>query len=71
MKISVSISDEDATFLDSYARENSCPSRSAAVHEAIQALRRDRLAEAYSDAWSDWEESGEADAWETVVGDGA
>jgi len=38
-----------------------CPSRSAAVHEAVRAPRLGELEEAYGDAWREWEASGEAE----------
>ncbi|HEY1689237.1 MAG TPA: ribbon-helix-helix domain-containing protein [Solirubrobacteraceae bacterium] len=71
MKVSVSLPDEDVEFLDAYAGEHELPSRSAAVQTAIKALRLGDLCDAYSDAWSQWSASGEADSWDAVAGDGA
>lgn len=70
MKLSVSLPGEDVVFLDEYANAHSFRSRSAVVHEAIRTLRFRTLDEAYAEAWSEWEASGEADVWDAVVGDG-
>lgn len=70
MKVSVSLPDDDIRFLDAYAREQGYSSRSAAVHKAVAMLRCDELTGAYEDAWRSWDESGEADAWDAVTGDG-
>ena len=70
MKLSVSVPDEDVAFLDAYAQEHSLPSRSAALHRAIYLLRLTQLGNAYSAAWSEWDASGDAEEWESVVGDG-
>ncbi len=70
MKVSVSLPGEDVAFLDEYASAHACASRSAVVHMAIRALRLGELHEAYGDSWAEWDASGEADAWNGVVGDG-
>ncbi len=70
MKVSVSLPGDDVEFLDAYASAHALPSRSAAVHQAIHALRLGKLHDAYRDAWDEWTENGEADLWDTVVGDG-
>lgn len=70
MKVSVSLPGEDVAFLDSYAGAHELPSRSAVVQTAIRALRLGDLRDAYSDAWADWEASGEAATWDSVAGDG-
>lgn len=70
MKVSVSLPDEDVAFLDEYAGLHEFPSRSAVVHQAIQALRLGGLREAYGDAWAEWDASGERADWDAVVGDG-
>jgi Arc/MetJ-type ribon-helix-helix transcriptional regulator len=70
MKISVSISEDDVAFLDAYARERDCGSRSAAVHQAVRALREAELPDLYAGAWAEWERGGEAEAWEPATGDG-
>jgi len=70
MKVSVSLPAEDVAFLDAYASAHAIPSRSAAVHQAIRALRLGDLDDAYGNAWKEWSESGEADLWEATAGDG-
>jgi hypothetical protein len=71
MKLSVSVPSEDIAFLDSYANEHALGSRSAALHQAIKALRMSALPGSYAEAWSDWNGDGDAEAWETTIGDGA
>ena len=70
MKLSVSLPDEDVEFLDEYARDQGMASRSAVVQRAVRLLRTGGLAPAYAAAWEEWESSGEADAWDSVAGDG-
>ena len=70
MKISVSLSEEDVAFLDEYAKSLKMASRSAALQRAVKLLRATGLAPAYADAWREWEESGDAEAWESSVADG-
>lgn len=70
MKVSVSLPEADIEFLDSYAHAQGIASRSAVVHKAVSLLRAAQLGTAYEDAWDSWSASGDADAWETTVGDG-
>ena len=70
MKISVSLPDEDVAFLDSYATASEAPSRSAAVHEAINLLRTAHLMGDYAQAFDEWMDSGEASVWDAVIADG-
>jgi Arc/MetJ-type ribon-helix-helix transcriptional regulator len=70
MKISVSLPEEDIEFLDEYAKSPGVGSRSAVVQRAVRLLRASGLGPAYAKAWEEWEASGEAEAWEPVVGDG-
>jgi len=69
MKVSVSLPDDDVAFLDRYVVTRGIPSRSAAVHRAVELLRAEELGPAYADAWDTWA-ADEADTWETTVGDG-
>ena len=69
MKLSVSLPDEDVKFLDEYAKAHA-RSRSSAVHEAIDTLRQGGLADAYEQAWDEWDASGEGELWEQPAGDG-
>ena len=68
--MSVSLPEEDIEFLDSYARSQSIPSRSALLHKAVRLLRAAELGPAYDDAFMEWEESGNAAAWEMAAGYG-
>jgi Arc/MetJ-type ribon-helix-helix transcriptional regulator len=70
MKVSVSLPDEDIEFIDDYAKKQGMRSRSSALHRAIAMLRASELGGDYADAFAEWEESGDARAWEPVVGDG-
>jgi Arc/MetJ-type ribon-helix-helix transcriptional regulator len=70
MKISVSLPDEDVEFLDSYANELGFASRSAVLHKAVRLLRSAQLGAAYEEAFGEWRQTGEAEAWETTVSDG-
>ena len=70
MKLSVSLPDEDVEFLDAYARSQGERSRSAVVHKAVRLLRASELGPAYEDAWSDWEASEDAVAWDSTSSDG-
>lgn len=70
MKISVSLADDDLAFLDGYAKEQGFASRSAVVHAAVRTLKAARLGDAYAEVWREWEDSGEAEAWEPTIADG-
>ena len=70
MKVSVSLPDEDVSYLDEYAHAQGLPSRSAVVHKAVRLLRASELGAAYEDAWSEWADSGDADLWDATVTDG-
>lgn len=70
MKISVSLRDEDVSFLDDYAQTHGMPSRSATVQRAVRLLRASQIEDDYAEAFQEWIDSGEANVWETVVGDG-
>jgi hypothetical protein len=56
-------------FLDEYARRHD-RSRSGAVHEAIETLRTGGLADAYEQAWEEWDATGDGELWEQASGDG-
>lgn len=65
-KLSISLPDDDVAFLD----ELDAGSRSAAVHAAIEVARSMRLVDDYTAAYDEWAESGDAELWAAVVGDG-
>ena len=68
MKVSVSLSDDDVTFLDQCAAEIGS-SRSAVLQQAVALLRGRQLGAAYADAWRDWAQ-GDGGAWDATSGDG-
>ncbi|MFV0426635.1 MAG: antitoxin [Beutenbergiaceae bacterium] len=69
-KISVSLSARDIQTLDAYVESARLGSRSAGLAHAIRLLDLDALDDAYTAAWSEWEESGQAQAWDAVADDG-
>lgn len=68
MKLSVSLPDEDVEFLDAYVRHRLAESRSAALHDAVRLLRATGLGDDYASAWQEWDGSGQAQAWEAILG---
>jgi Arc/MetJ-type ribon-helix-helix transcriptional regulator len=70
MKLSVSLSDDDVEVLDTYVERAGLPSRSAGVQRAIRMLRYPALQDDYGNAWAEWSDAGEVDAWENVTADG-
>jgi Arc/MetJ-type ribon-helix-helix transcriptional regulator len=70
MKLSVSLPDDDVSFVDAYAERVGSESRSAVLHKAIDLLRMADMESAYAEAWDEWHGSDDAQAWETTSGDG-
>lgn len=70
VKLSISLSEADVEALDRFARAAGVKSRSAAIQQAIRQLGDPALEEAYADAWSEWESSGDARSWEATTPDG-
>lgn len=70
MKVSVSLPDADVEYLDTYAHTQGLDSRSAALQKAVRLLRASELGAAYEDAWTDWVQSEDAEAWESATADG-
>ncbi len=70
MKLSISLSEEDVRFLETYAETQGLPSRSAVLQRAIAVLRSSALGPAYDQAWQEWRDSASGDVWETAVEDG-
>lgn len=70
MKVSISLPDDDVEFLDAYAHSQGIESRSAVVHKAVRMLRLSELGEAYEEAFTSWEDQGEAAVWDAVTADG-
>ena len=69
MKISMSLPEEDVTFLDAYASEKGLPSRSAALHKAVRLLRATGLGADYVSAWAEWSHEDEQ-LWDPTASDG-
>jgi Arc/MetJ-type ribon-helix-helix transcriptional regulator len=69
MKVSMSLPDDDVTFLDAYVAEKGLPSRSAALHKAVRLLRATGLGAAYEAAWAEWPDEDES-LWESTASDG-
>ena len=70
MKISVSLSEDDVAFLDAVAQSPAFDSRSAALHEAIKLMKLEQLKDAYAQADAEWYDFGDAELWDSTVGDG-
>lgn len=70
MKLSVSIPENDLAFLDEYAKREHLPSRSAALQQAVRALKVAELSAEYAAAWEEFDASGDAALWDLTVGDG-
>ncbi len=70
MKLSISLPDEDVSFLDGYAKQEGYESRSAVVHKAVRLLRASGLGAAYEEAWREWEAGGEEELWGSAAADG-
>lgn len=70
MKLSVSLSDGDVSFLDEYVRAHEAPSRSAVLHEALALLRTRELGAEYEAAWDEWDADPDNAVWDTASADG-
>lgn len=70
MKISVSLPQEDVTFVDAYAAKTEAESRSAVIHAAIELLRASQLEADYAAAFEEWDASEDAAFWDRTTGDG-
>lgn len=70
MKLSVSLPATDVDFLDAYAKEQGFESRSAALQRAVRMLRTAELAAEYEAAFTEWDDSEEAAAWDSTAADG-
>jgi Arc/MetJ-type ribon-helix-helix transcriptional regulator len=70
MRFSITLPDDDVAFLDAFARAKGLGSRSAALQRAVSLLRAAELGAAYGQAWSEWDDSDEAAAWDRTAADG-
>jgi Arc/MetJ-type ribon-helix-helix transcriptional regulator len=69
MKLSVSMSEDDVEFIDSYAEDHGIASRSGVLQRAVSLLRASELGADYAAAWDEWNGE-EAEAWDSTLGDG-
>jgi Arc/MetJ-type ribon-helix-helix transcriptional regulator len=70
MKLSVSMSDADVAFVDTYAAAHGVASRSGVLHEALGLLRNQELAADYASAWDEWADDADNAVWESASADG-
>ena len=70
MKVSISLPEDDVEFLDAYAHSQGIESRSAVVHKAVRLLRVSDLGDAYEQAFTSWDDEGEAAVWDAAAADG-
>jgi Arc/MetJ-type ribon-helix-helix transcriptional regulator len=70
MKLSVSMPEEDISYIDDYANRRGSPSRSAVLHHAIALLRASELEDAYAAAWDEWGASEDGSLWDATSSDG-
>lgn len=68
--MSVSLPEDDVSFVDEYAARTGLPSRSSVLHEAIRLLRLAGLERDYAAAWQEWEADADSALWERTAGDG-
>lgn len=68
-KLSVSLPDADVDFIDNLAKLHD-GNRSAAIHDLVRLGREMRAVDSYLAAFTEWEESGEAAAWDPTSSDG-
>ncbi|HYI61738.1 MAG TPA: ribbon-helix-helix domain-containing protein [Acidimicrobiales bacterium] len=70
MKLSISLSEEDVDFLDTFAQQRQVGSRSAVVQQAVHLLRLSELEGAYEQAWEEWSGDDAAGLWDATAADG-
>ena len=70
MKLSVSLPEEDISYVDDYADRRGSASRSAVLHRAIELLRASELEDSYAAAWDEWDTSEDGNLWDATSSDG-
>jgi metal-responsive CopG/Arc/MetJ family transcriptional regulator len=70
MKLSVSLRGEDVEFLDAYVKRHGKASRSAALTDAVRALRDAQLRHEYEQAFVEWDQADDAELWDRTASDG-
>ena len=68
-KLSVSLPNEDAEFIDTLAKRHG-GNRSAAIQDLVRLGREMESVDDYMAAYAEWEDSGEAEAWDGTAADG-
>ncbi len=66
MKVTVNVSEADLEFVDAFARRHGLPTRSSVLIRAIRLLRDPELERDYVEAWDEWEQAGESEAWDAA-----
>ncbi|MCS0499183.1 ribbon-helix-helix domain-containing protein [Protaetiibacter mangrovi] len=66
VKVSISLPSDDLAYVDTQTLSGRYASRSAALHDAIRMLRESELADAYAEAFGEWQDDG----WESTAADG-
>ena len=67
MKLSISLPDDDVTYIDEAVESGIYASRSAAIARALRLLRSAELGEMYDIAFKEWAASGDGDAWDETT----
>lgn len=70
MKLSVSLPDKQVELIDRVVSAQGLASRSAAIQQGIELWLNQALVNDYAEAFNEWDASGDASVWESVVGDG-
>jgi Arc/MetJ-type ribon-helix-helix transcriptional regulator len=70
VKVSINLNDDDLAFIDKETASGAYASRSVAVTAGIRKLRELAAEDSYSEAFREWEESGEGALWESTTADG-
>lgn len=69
-KISISLDQEVLAFLAQYQERHQLRSKSEAVARALGLLRERELEAQYAAALQEWQDSGDAELWDTAASDG-
>ena len=70
IKLSVSVDQDFAPFIERYQRQHTVRTKSEVVERALELLRKAELQEAYRQAAADWLENPDAKLWDRTVADG-
>jgi Arc/MetJ-type ribon-helix-helix transcriptional regulator len=70
MELSISLPDSQVELLDRIIANRGISSRSAAIQQGVELFLHEVTVSQYRLAFLEWAESGEAEVWNCVVGDG-